>query len=58
MPVSQGADCKACLNPSKFAFFKFQTVRLKLLFKGQATDNLHIMVAWSQFDIGEYMENL
>ena len=45
MPVSQGADCKACLNPSKFAFLKFQTVRLQPLFKGQATDNLDIMVA-------------
>ena len=55
MPVSQGADCKACLNPSKFDFFKFRTVRLKLLFKGQETDNLHMMVAWSQFDIGERM---
>ena len=45
MPVSQGADCKACLNPLKFAFIKLQPVRLKVLFKGQATDNLHIMVA-------------
>ena len=31
------------LNPSKLALFKFHTVRLKLFFEDQATDNLHIL---------------